>query len=193
MAADTVAVGTDEYGCEAYRRLYEEIMYDIGKIASVDRSCLVLKPEVPLFIVSVKMKAKPAAKTIGAVANTRAERGTVYVSISDELYAPGCLSVLWDRYGRDNVQQIDRLEISVEGPSTSAEVDALEVESSEQPVREVLGALWRILPEGIRNRRTLQSDNVISVAATEEIMLPEHLQELQKVHTTMIEGGEYRV
>ena len=191
--ADTIATGTDPSGCEAYRRLYEEIMYDIGKIAAVDSSCLVLKPEVPLFIVSVRMKAKPDARTIGVIASTRAENNVVYVSISDEMYAPGTLQALWERYGRDNVVQLDRLEITVNGPDTSAEVDDLPVESSEQPIREVLGALWRILPEGIRVRRTLESDSVVSVAATEEIMLPEYLEELQKVHETMIAGGEYRV
>jgi len=191
--ADTIATGTDPYGCEAYRRLYEEIMYDIGKIAAVDRSCLVLKPEVPLFIVSVKMRAKPDAKTIGVIANTRAENGVVYVSISDEMYAPNTLDALWHAYGRDNVQQLDRLEITVRGPDTSAEVDEIPVESSEQPIREVLGALWRVLPEGIRVRRTLEGDGVVSVVATEEIMLPEYLEELRTVHDTMVRGGEYRV
>ncbi len=69
--ADVTVSGADEYGCDAYRRLYEEIMYDIGKIASINRSCLVLKPEVPLFIISLEMRAKPAAKTVGDVASTR--------------------------------------------------------------------------------------------------------------------------
>ena len=191
--ADTVATGTDPYGCEAYRRLYEEIMYDIGKIAAIESSCLVLKPEVPLFIISVRMRARPDAKTIGVVANTRAEDGVVYVSISDEMYAPGTLDALWQAYGRDNVQQLDRLEITVRGPDTSAEVDDIPVESSEEPIREVLGALWRVLPEGIRVRRTLEGDGVISVVATEEIMQPEYMEELHKVHDTMVKGGEYRV
>ena len=79
------------------------------------------------------------------------------------------------------------------GPETSAEVDDIPVESSEQPIREVLGALWRVLPEGIRVRRTLEGDGVISVVATEEIMLPEYMEELRTVHETMVEGGEYRV
>lgn len=188
MAADTVVTGTDEYGNDAYRRLYEEIMYDIGKIAAVERSRLVLKPEVPLFIISVKMRARPSAKTVGAVANTRAEKGVVYVSISDELYAPGTLTALWQRYGRDSVQQLDRLEISVRGPETSKEVDDIPVESTEEPVREILGALWRVLPEGIRVRRTREGDGVVSVVATEEIMKPEFLEELDKVHEAMVGG-----
>ncbi len=190
---DTVASGTDPYGCDAYRRLYEEIMYDIGKIAAIDSSCLVLKPEVPLFIVSVRMKARPDARTIGVIANTRAEGNVVYVSIADEMYAPGTLQALWEKYGRDSVQQLDRLEIVVTGPDSTDEIDNLPVESSEQPIREVLGALWRILPEGIRVRRTFEGDGVVSVVATEEIMIPEYLEELKKVHETMLAGGEYRV
>lgn len=168
-------------------------MYDIGKIASVQRSCLVLKPEVPLFIISLEMRAKPAAKTIGDVASTRSEGGVIYVSIADEMYAPGILTGLWDRYGRDNVQQLERLEISVRGPKTSAEVDGIQVESSEEPVKEVLGALWRVFPEGIRVRRSLESGGVITVVATEEIMVPEFLEEAHKVHDTMVSGGVYRV
>lgn len=117
----------------------------------------------------------------------------IYVSIADEMYAPGILTALWERYGRDNVQQLERLEISVRGPGTSAEVDGIQVESSEEPIREVLGALWRVLPEGIRVRRSLEGDGVITVVATEEVMRPEFLDEARKVHDTMASGGTYRV
>ena len=105
MASETIVSGPDQYGNDKYKLLYEEIMYDIGKLAMLDRSYLLLKPEVPLFVISIRLKARPAAKKIGDVAMTRAERGNVYVSISDEMYAPGTLQSLWKAYGRDNVQQ----------------------------------------------------------------------------------------
>ena len=127
MASETIVSGPDQYGNDKYKLLYEEIMYDIGKLAMLDRSYLLLKPEVPLFVISIRLKARPAAKKIGDVAMTRAERGNVYVSISDEMYAPGTLQSLWKAYGRDNVQQTDRLDITVRGPDTSAEVDAIEI------------------------------------------------------------------
>lgn len=186
--AETVVTGTDDFGNEHYKTLYEELMSDVGKLASVERSYLVLRPKTPLFIVSLKMRARPAAKTIGTVASTRLERGTVYVSISDELYAPGILTALWDKYGRDRVQQLDRLDISVEGAGDSFEVDDLVVESNEQPVQEVLGALYRVLPEGIRVRRTFFDNDAITVVATEERMQPEFLEEAKKVHEAMQKG-----
>lgn len=193
MSSETVVVGTDEYGNERYKVLYEELMYDVGKLASVEKSYLMLKPQVPLFIISVKMKALPAAKTIGTVASTRFERDTVFVSISDEMYAPGTLRALWHRYGRDNVQQLDRLDISVKGASNSFEVDEIEVESNEQPIQEVLGALYRVFPEGIRVRRTISDSDVITVVATEERMQPEMLEEAALIHEAMKRGGEIDV
>ena len=193
MPSETVVTGTDEYGNERYKALYEELMYDVGKLAAVEKSYLVLKPKIPLFIVSVKMKALPAAKTIGVVASTRSERDTVYVSISDEMYAPGTLRALWHRYGRDNVQQLDRLDIAVKGVSSSFEVDEIEVESNEQPIQEVLGALYRVLPEGIRVRRTFADTDVITVVATEEKMQPEMLEEATVIHEAMKKGGEIDV
>ncbi len=188
MASETIVNGPDPYGNDGYRLLYEEIMYDIGKLAALDKSYLLLKPEVPLFVMSVRLKTKPSPKKIGDVAMTRAERNVVFVSISDELYAPGVLKSLWKTYGRDNVQQLDRLDITVSGPDTSAEVDGVEVESQDQPVQEVIGALWRVMPEGIRNRRAFTDGNTITVMATEEIMRPEHLLEAREIHDKMVKG-----
>ena len=187
---NTTVVGTDEFGNEQYRALYEEIMGDVGKLAAVEKSYLVLKPTVPLFIISLKMKARPAARTIGTVASTRTEQDTVYVSITDELYAPGILTALWNRYGRDNVQQLDRLDISVIGAESSFEVDEIVVESDEQPIQEILGALFRVLPEGIRVRRTFFDGDVVTIVATEERMLPEYLDEGMKIHEEMQKGAE---
>lgn len=187
---NTVVVGTDDFGNERYRALYEELMGDVGKLAAVERSYLVLKPTVPLFIISLKMKARPSARTVGTVASTRTEHDTVYVSITDELYAPGILTALWNRYGRDNVQQLDRLDISVVGAESSFEVDDIVVESDEQPIQEILGALFRVLPEGIRVRRTLFDGDVVTIVATEEKMMPEYLEEGMKVHEDMQKGVE---
>ncbi|MGI6008631.1 MAG: methanogenesis marker 17 protein [Methanomethylophilus sp.] len=186
--AETIVNGTDEYGNSRYKSLYEEIMYDVGKLTAIDSSYLLLRPEEPLFIVSVKLRAKPSAKKIGDVAATRAERGNVYISIRDEMYAPGMLRKLWEVYGRDHVQQTDRLDITVEGPDTSDEVDAIPVESTEQPIQDILGSLARVLPEGIRNRRVLTGSNTVTIMATEEIVKPEQIQLAEKIHQAVMAG-----
>ena len=61
------------------------------------------------------------------------------------------------------------------------------VSSGEEDKREILGAIWRTMPEGIKNRKVLMDGNVITVVATEEIMRPEMLKEGLAVHESM--GG----
>ena len=55
-------VGADQYGTEAYSRLFDEIMSDLNKAVLIDRVRLTLKPDVPLFIFSIALKAAPGPK-----------------------------------------------------------------------------------------------------------------------------------
>ena len=67
------------------------------------------------------------------------------------------------------------------------DVNAIVVASGEDDRREIMAALWRTMPEGIKNRKALISDNVITVVATEEVLLPEMIERGRKVHVAM--GG----
>ena len=107
--------GSDPYACPAYKLLFETIMNDVGKAILVERAKLVLKPEIPLFIFSVKLVNEPVNKTIADVASTRQEGNETHLSISDEKYAPEILSQLWKNYGRDNVDQQTRFDLVVTG------------------------------------------------------------------------------
>ena len=61
---------------------------------------------------------------------------------------------------------------------------------SEGTSEEILGAFWRALPEGIRVRDALIDGKVITVVATEEIMIQERKEMGLAVHKEMIKEGE---
>ncbi len=184
---ETAVTGDDAYGRDAYAALFEEIMSDLNKAVLIDKADITLRPEVPLFIFSIALKAEPSVKTIADVANVREESGSVHLTVSQERYAPAMLSLLWGRYGRRAVSQQTRFDLDVVGGSAS-EISAMVVSSGEEDKREILGALWRSMPEGIKNRRVLMDGNVITVVATEEIMLPGMMEEGEAVHRRM--GGQ---
>ena len=183
---DVDVIGEDKYGSAAYAKLFEEIMGDLNKATLIERVKLVLKPDVPLFVFSVVLKAAPSRKTIPDAATIRFEIDGVHVTITQERYAPDILRVLWARYGRSNVVQQTRFDLDVAG-ADAAEIGSMVVSSGEEDKREILGALWRSMPEGIKNRRVLMDGNVITVVATEEIMLPGMIEEGEAVHKRM--GG----
>ena len=183
---DIEIIGGDEYGNEAYAKLFDDIMSDLNKAVLIDKVQLTLEPETPLFIFSIVLRAAPSAKTIGDVATVRTDVGGVHVTITQERYAPDILKELWAKYGRKAVYQQTRFDLDVQGAKDS-DVESIVVASGEDDRREIMAALWRTMPEGIKNRKTLISDNVITVVATEEILLPEMIEHGRQVHVTM--GG----
>ena len=178
--------GDEEYGNGVYTKLFDEIMSDLNKAYLIDRVKLVLKPSTPLFVVSIVLKAEPGSKTIADVANVREEAGGVHVTITQERYAPDILSALWARYGRGNVVQQTRFDLDVTNAKLG-EMSEMVVSSGEEDKKEIMGAIWRTMPEGIKNRRTLMDGNTITVVATEEILTKEMLEEGRQVHVSM--GG----
>lgn len=184
---DIEIVGDEAYGNDAYSALFDEIMNDLNKAVLIDRVKLVLKPSVPLFVFSVVLRAAPGPKSVADVTTIRSEVDGVHVTITQERYAPQVLSALWERYGRNNVYQQTRFDLEVRGGKES-EMAELSVSSGEEDKREIMAAIWRTMPEGIKNRRTLIDGNVITVVATEEILRPEMLSEGLAIHSSM--GGE---
>ena len=184
MQIETVC--DDPFGGAAYAKLFDEIMSDLDKAVLIDRARLLLRPEVPLFAFTIVLKAAPSAKTVGDVSTVRNDVGGVHVTITEERYAPDILGALFARYGRQAVVQQTRSDLNVSG-ATEEELDGIVVSSGEEDTREIMGALWRTMPEGIKNRRTLISGNVITVVATEEVLTPEMTAAGLREHVEM--GG----
>ncbi|MFA7162147.1 MAG: methanogenesis marker 17 protein, partial [Candidatus Methanomethylophilaceae archaeon] len=115
----------------------------------------------------------------------RKEGDDVFITISDERYAPSILSQLWKRYTRARVDQQTRFDIVIEGADMD-EVAAIEISSGEETKKEILGAIWRSMPEGIRVRFNQTDGRVLTIMATEEIVRPEMKEEARKMHAEML-------
>ena len=188
---DVEVIGTDPYGDAAYKALFSDIVGDIGKSFMIEGAKLILKPEVPLFIFSVMLRNVPGGRTISNVASLRQEREDLHLSIGEERYAPEVLAQLWKLYGRAMVEQQTRFDLIIHG-GKEAEVQSIPISSGEATIKEILGAVWRALPEGIRVRESLIDDRVITVVATEETMKAEFMEEGRSIHNAMVEEARRR-
>lgn len=176
--------GIDGYGNEAYKTLFDTVMNDVGKAILIERAKLVLRPDVPMFIFSIKLVVEPKNKTIVDAASLRVEGSDVHMSISDEKYAPAILSQLWKKYGRDNVDQQTRFDLVVHGGDEKT-ISDMTIASGEESKKDIIGALWRSMPEGIKVRHNITEGNIITIMATEERIVPEMIDEAVKVHNQM--------
>ena len=187
---DITVHGTDPFGNEGYKKLFEDIMNDLGEALAIEKAELVLKPEIPLFIFSVRLRSEPVNKTIADVASIRKEGSGVHITITDERYAPEIIKQMWSKYGRNSVDQQTRFDMTVSNADFE-DVSKMVVASGEESIKEIIGSIWRSMPEGIRVRHVFISGTVLTVLATEEIMLPEYMKEGAEAHIAM--GGSVNV
>jgi len=186
---DVEIISEETFGIDSYKILFEEIMSDVGKAFHVVKALLVLRPGIPLFIFSIKMKAEPTNKTIADVSNIRIEDGAIHITITDEKYAPDIVRELWKKYGRESVNQQTRFDIEVKGASEK-DLGKMIISSGEEYLKEMIGALWKTMPEGIKNRHTYIDGQVITIVATEERFQKSMLDEGLAHHKKMLEGKD---
>lgn len=179
--------GTEEYGNDVYVELFERILIDLGLTNKVEGAKLLVYPEKHLFIVSVRMRQARTAVKVKEIADVSEREGNAYLVIRNESYAPPLLSILWKQFGRERIEQLSRLEIMAHGvPPTK--IEDLTLSPGEELKKEVLDAIWRLLPEGFKVRHTLFTENVMTITSTEHEMNDEFVQMGRELHEEMVNG-----
>jgi len=179
--------GSEEYGNSIYGELFERVLIDLGLTNRVEEVKMLIFPERPLFLVSVRTRKARTAVKVTAVSTITARDGNTCLVIGNESYAPALLALLWKQFGRERIEQISRLEILAHGIKPEA-IQEFQLDPGEELKKEVLDAIWRLLPEGFKVRYNLFTDEVITIAATEHVMKPEFVQAAEATHKEMAEG-----
>lgn len=179
--------GSEEFGNEVYVELFERILIDLGLTNRVEGAKLLIYPEKHLFIVSVRMRQARTSVKLDEVADVTDRDGNAYLVIRNESYAPPLLALLWKQFGRERIEQLSRLEILAHGipPKT---IQNLQISPGEELRKEVLDAIWRLLPEGFKVRHNLFDDNVMTIISTEHTMEEESVRMGKKAHERMVKG-----
>jgi len=179
--------GSEEYGNEVYVELFERILIDLGLTNRVEGAKLLIYPEKHLFIVSVRMRQARTSVKVGEVADVSDREGNAYLVIRNESYAPALLALLWKQFGRERIEQLSRLEILAHGVPPER-IEGLLISPGEELRKEVLDAIWRLLPEGFKVRHNLFAENVMTIISTEHTMEEESVRMGEKAHKQMVKG-----
>jgi len=179
--------GTEEFGNDAYVELFERILIDLGLTNRVEGAKLLVYPEKHLFIVTVRMRQARTSVKVSEVVDVSDRDGNAYLVIRNESYAPPLLALLWKQFGRERIEQLSRLEILAHG-ITAEMIESLQISPGEELRKEVLDAIWRLLPEGFKVRHNLFDENVMTIISTEHIMEEEFVQMGERAHDQMVKG-----
>ncbi|MCX8181968.1 MAG: methanogenesis marker 17 protein [Candidatus Methanomethyliaceae archaeon] len=161
-------VSSDIRGGEMYRHIIERNVEDMALGSSVTGFAVMIKPEIPLFVIKVRYKERESKNKLGELARIEPRSGSTRVILEDEIDLGDALKTLWSTYGRDKVEQSGRTEIVVRGVEPES-LRELRIRKERVSVSEKINELVnRVIPEGFRIRYVIREGDLLTVIAAED-------------------------
>ncbi|OUJ18597.1 hypothetical protein AMET1_0243 [Methanonatronarchaeum thermophilum] len=182
----TVESPTSNEG-SGYKNIARDIIKNSRISNLVEHIHMVIEVKEPIFIISIKVKGVREPTKIKKIAQIRDKEQGCKMEIRDEGYASNLLSKLWKEFGKSNIEQPTRLEITCKNIKKE-EIENMVLKPSEEITDTLLNLSWQIIPEGFRVRRSLKSKKVFTIIATEDPMEDRWIQRLQETHNKIVEA-----
>jgi putative methanogenesis marker protein 17 len=169
----------EKAGGEYYRRIADVVLLDHNLIRVIKKLHIFIDPRIPLFIATGITRKMPGIVHVRDFADVNIQDQKVTLSIGDETYLAPMLKILWERYGKDRVEQPDRFTVIIrtEGAQLQ-EIEEIPVyDPSESLYKDLIYAMLVIQPEGFKVRRQYYGHEKFYLVASENT-LPENIEEL---------------
>jgi putative methanogenesis marker protein 17 len=157
-----------------YERIAGDVLQDLNLLQVVEKLHISVDPKVPLFVAVGVTRKMPSQVRVRDFASVIPLESRITLSIGDETYLAPLLTILWDRYGKAQVDQPDRFTVVVTAPGVTArEIEDLVVmDPTGSLYRDLMYALICIQPEGFKVRKQSYGDGRFFFVASEDT-LPE--------------------
>lgn len=173
---------TDVTGAKTTRSLILDTLAGLSLSRVIGRLRVYMDPVAPVFIFAALLRMGTPSIRIKDFA--KVDMGTlgkdeVKIELDKELFTIKLLNKLWEKYGKENIEQPDRKVIIVKTDPIK-DLDMLRDLVIEEPQQEVLDRLidaiaLRIIPEGFRVRKHELSNTHVLFVASEDTLKPEWL------------------
>lgn len=159
----------EEVGGELYKRLAEVVLLDHDLLKVLAKVHFWIDPQVPIFVAVGILKRLPGPVRVRDFADVNIQEGKATVSIGNETYLAAFLTRLWDRFGKERVDQPDRFTIIIEGDSQELGdlAEMVVTDPSDALYKDLIYALQVIQPEGFKVRRQFYGEGKFWFVASE--------------------------
>lgn len=190
MASETLTVESpDVVGAKTTRTLIADTLADLNLTRVFEKIKVFVDPVEPVFIfvallrlATPPVKLKDFAKVeLGALG-----KDEIKIELRKEIYTVKLLNKLWEKYGKEKLDQPDKKIIMIKVKEPEREVDSLKEIIIEEPQQEVIDRIidavaLRIIPEGFRVRKHELSTSHVLFVASEDPIKPEWLAKAREM------------
>jgi putative methanogenesis marker protein 17 len=169
----------EKAGGDYYRRIADVVLLDHNLLRVVKKLHIFIDPRIPLFVGVGVTRKLPGVVRLRDFAEVLVKDQNVTISIGDETYLAPLLKILWEQYGKENVEQPDRFTIilQIEGADMKAIEEIPVYDPRESIYKDLIYALQVIQPEGFKIRRQYYANEKFYLVASEDT-LPENIDDI---------------
>lgn len=165
-------------GREYYRKIADVVLLDHNLLRVIWKLHIFIDPKVPIFVATGVTRKLPGIVRVRDFADVNVRDTNVTISIGDETYLAPLLRILWDKFGKERVNQPDRFTIVLSVGEGEGDIADLPVyDPSESIYKDLIYVLQVIQPEGFKVRRQYYGGNRFYLVASEDT-LPEDIEDL---------------
>ncbi|MCX9012251.1 MAG: methanogenesis marker 17 protein [Candidatus Methanoperedens sp.] len=187
-----VVESPDAVGAKTTRILIQDVLADLSLNRVIGRLKVFVDPVEPVFIFTALLRMGTPAirlKDFAKVDMGALGKDEIKIELIREAHAVKLLNKLWERYGKENIEQPDK-KIIVVKTDPIKELDELRELIIEEPQQEVMDRLidavaLRIIPEGFRVRKHELSTSHIMFVASEDTLKPEWIAKAREMLESM--------
>jgi len=158
----------DEEGKMAYERTISTVLAESTIKGLMKSVYAYADPREPVFILIIQLARGGGVLRFSEVATMKSVRDGVIVVCENDKLMPEVLRVLWEKYGRERVEQLSRYEIMVRGEIGEDLLNEVVYDPEKELMVGLMDVILRIIPEGFRVRRYIRKDDVMAVIASED-------------------------
>jgi putative methanogenesis marker protein 17 len=166
---------TVEEEAAPYRKIVSDVISDLGMAGRIAKIKVSIRPEDSLFQLAAVVRGVLPQVILKDFAEIKkgGKEGEILITISVEKHLSRLLQMLWDRYGRDSLEQPDRWTISL-----IVSLENLVVDDPRRTLKSNLADMAvRVAPEGFRVRYHSLKGNDFIFVASEDTMQKEWIDE----------------
>ncbi|MHA1263658.1 MAG: methanogenesis marker 17 protein [Candidatus Helarchaeota archaeon] len=169
------------FGIISHKIIADYVFQDLALAGAIRSVRILIDIKKPLFYIDGELNIVKAPIHLSEIASIKLDQGRLRVVIENETYAPDLLKLLWTRYGRENITQLDRWTLLL--PVTPYSIEDLNqwvvADPSHQILNKIMDALNRIIPEGFRVRQNYLEKEHITIIASENPLQPEWIRQAE--------------
>jgi len=159
-------------GGEYYKRIVTTVLLDHDLTKVVAKIHIYIDPAIPLFVAVGTTKRLPPPVKVGDFANLNIDEHKVTISIGNEAYLAPFLKLLWEKFGKGQVEQPDRFTIvlALERSESEKLEDMVVTDPSLALYKDLIYAMQTIAPEGFKVRRQYYGKGKFYYIASEDTL-----------------------